>query len=382
MATLALRAYTRPVTRDLVTAVVWCALCFAGSGLFAGPALAQEPSLAQAPASRDPAKPNSPRPAPTFFDSEDPLTVTLTANLGNLTGRRRTDTAWRAATLSYKTTEPTAVTVPLRVRTRGIWRLKTCEFPPLRLNFSGERADETVFRGLDKPKLVSYCRDNDTYEQYVLQEYQLYRIYQLLTPVSHKVRLLRVAYTDSAGGKVEATRYAILLEEPKALAARLGGKILEQKGALPGDLDPFQDALVGVFQYLIGNTDFSTNGLHNMELFAKENGDVLPLAFDFDFSGAVNASYATVDPSLSVTRVRDRLFRGYCTAGDAYPRVFALFNEKKPQIYALYDDPVGRLLDRRVAKETLKFFDEFYRTINDSGSARSEILKACIARPK
>jgi hypothetical protein len=119
-----------------------------------------------------------------------------------------------------------------------------------------------------------------------------------------------------------------------------------------------------------------------MELFAKENGDVLPLAFDFDFSGAVNASYATVDPSLSVTRVRDRLFRGYCTAGDAYPMVFALFNEKKPQIYALYDDPVGRLLDRRIAKETLKFFDEFYRTINDSRSARSEILKACIARPK
>jgi hypothetical protein len=370
------------VTSDLATAVVYCALYFAGSGLFARPGLAQAPTLVQAPAPSQEAAKKPPRPVPTFFDSEDPLIVTLTANLGNLTGRRRTDTAWRAATISYKATEPTAVTVPLRVRTRGIWRLKTCEFPPLRLNFSGEGADGTVFRGLDKPKLVSYCRDNDTYEQYVLQEYQLYRIYQLLTPVSHKVRLLRVAYTDSAGGKVEATRYAILLEEPKALAARLGGKILEQKGALPGDLDPFHDALVGVFQYLIGNTDFSTNGLHNMELFAQPNGDVLPLAFDFDFSGAVNASYATVDPSLSVTRVRDRLFRGYCTEGDAFPRVLALFNEKKPQIYALYDDPVGKLLDRRVARETLKFFDEFYRTINDSRSARSEILKACIARPK
>lgn len=344
------------------------AVLFAASGLLAEPARAQEP--------------DKPKPLPpTFFDSEDPLAVTLTANLGKVRGDKRANPPWRFATLSYTSAEPTAVTVPLRMRTRGIWRLKTCEFPPLRLNFSGERAKGTVFQGLDKPKLVSYCRNNDTYEQYVLQELQLYRIYQLLTPVSHKVRLLRVAYTDSARGKVEATRYAILLEEPNAIAARLGGKILEQKGALPGDLDAFHDALVGVFQYLIGNTDFSTNGLHNMELLAQTGGTILPLAFDFDFSGAVNASYATVDPKLSVTRVRDRLFRGYCTEGDAFPRVFALFNEKKPQIYALYGDQVGKLLDRRVARETLQYFDEFYRTINDSRSARREILEACIARP-
>jgi hypothetical protein len=338
--------------------------------------------LAQTAPSQDTpaAKPKAPRPAPTFFDSEDPVSVTFTTNLGHL-GKRRADTTWRFATLTYKTSDPTEVSIPLKVRTRGIWRLKTCEFPPLRLNFSSERADETVFRGLDKPKLVSYCRDSDTYEQYVLQEYQLYRIYQLLTPVSHKVRLLRVAYTDSAKGNVEATRYAILLEEPKAIAARLGGKILEHKGAMPGDLDSFHDALVGVFQYLIGNTDFSTNGLHNMELFAQPDGVILALPFDFDFSGAVNASYASVDPSLPLTRVRDRLFRGYCTEAGAFPKVFALFNEKKPQIYALYDDAVGKLLDRRIAKETLKYFDEFYRTINDSRSARSRIIDACIARP-
>ena len=326
-----------------------------------------------------PASEKPTRPPPTFFDSEEPFTLTLTANIRNLTGSRRADTSWRFATVSYLGDHPEPMSVPLRVRTRGIWRLKTCEFPPLRLNFSAERAVGTAFQGLDKPKLVSYCRDNDRYEQYVLQELQLYRIYRLLTPVSHKVRLLRVAYTDSAKGRVETTRYAFLLEEPKAIAARLGGRILEQKGALPGDLDAFHDALVGVFQYMIGNTDFSTNMLHNVELFVQPDGPTVPVAFDFDFSGAVNASYATVDPSLSVTRVRDRLFRGFCTEGDAFPRVFALFNEKRAQIYALYDDPVGKLLDRGIARETLEYFDEFYRVINDSRSARSKILKACRA---
>ena len=325
--------------------------------------------------------PKSARPAPTFFDSEAPLALALTANLKELRGDKEEEVPWRSATLSYAGPESAAVTVPLKVRTRGIWRLKTCEFPPLRLNFSTEHASGTLFQGLDKPKLVSYCRNNDRFEQYVLQELQLYRIYQLLTPVSHKARLVRLAYTDSAKGKVEATRYAILLEEPKAIAARLGGRVIEQKGALPGDLDEFHDALVGVFQYFIGNTDFSTHGLHNVELLGRADGAILPLAYDFDFSGAVNAAYATVDPRLSVTRVRDRLFRGFCTSREAFTKVFALFNEKKPQIYALYGDEVGMNLDRRVAKETLKYFDEFYRTINDSRLARRNILEACISVP-
>lgn len=330
---------------------------------------------------QDLAAPKPPTAPPSFFDSEAPLTLALTANLRELRGDKEAVVPWRAATLSYARPESAAVTVPLKVRTRGIWRLKTCEFPPLRLNFSSEVASGTLFHGLDKPKLVSYCRDNDRYEQYVLQELQLYRIYQLLTPVSHKVRLVRLAYTDSARGKVEATRFAILLEEPKAIAARLGGHILEQKGAMPGDLEDFHDALIGVFQYFIGNTDFSTHGLHNVELLARADGSILPLAFDFDFSGAVNASYATVDPRLSVAKVRDRLFRGFCTSPGTFTKVFALFNEKRPQIYALYGDEVGSHLDRGVAKETLKYFDDFYRTINDSRLARRNIIDACIAVP-
>src|SRR5438552_18525266 len=107
----------------------------------------------------------------------------------------------------------------------------------------------------DKPNMVSYCQDLDGYEQYILQEYQLYRIYQVLTPFSHKARLLKFVYADSGSGKIRAKRYGFVMEEPGAVGARLGGKVLAQKGAFAGDLDPFQDALIGVCQYFIGNTD-------------------------------------------------------------------------------------------------------------------------------
>jgi hypothetical protein len=180
---------------------------------------------------------------------------------------------------------------------------------------------------------------------------------------------------------VRARRYGFVIEEPKAIAARLGGKVLEQTGAGAGDLDADQDALLGVFQYMIGNTDFSIAGLHNVELLLKEDGTVMPIAYDFDFAGAVNARYATPPEMLRITSVRQRLFRGYCTDPASYARAFAVFVEKKPQIYALYNDEIGKLIDPGTVKETLRYFDEFYETINDPRSARRSIIEPCIARP-
>jgi hypothetical protein len=353
------------------------------AALLGGAAGAQTPAasavqLAQATIKADSVKHHD---ASAFFESQDPIEVTLTTNIGKIRGDKGANPPWRPATLSYKAPEGTLVTVPVKARTRGIWRLKMCDFPPLRLNFSGETSKGTIFHNLDKPKLVGYCQNADNYEQYILQEYQLYRIYQLITPVSHKARLIRLTYADSADGKVRARRYGFIMEEPKALAERLGGRVLEQKGAGGENLDPTQDALFGVFQYFIGNTDFSVAALHNVELFFNEQGDVAPIAYDFDFSGAVNARYATADSSLRIPNVRQRLFRGYCTDAKSYNKAFATFNEKKPEIYALYSDSIGKLMDKGRVRETLHYFDEFYATINNRGAAKRSIIESCL-RPR
>jgi hypothetical protein len=154
--------------------------------------------------------------------------------------------------------------------------------------------------------------------------------------------------------------------------------VIEQKGAAAADLDPFQDALFGVFEYFIGNTDFSIGGLHNVELLFDPQGVVSPVAYDFDFAGAVNARYAIPDPKLNIPSVRQRLFRGYCADPAQYEKVFALFNEKRSAIYALYTDPVGNLMDHGTVRETLRYFDDFYKVINNRHSAREAILDACV----
>jgi hypothetical protein len=314
-----------------------------------------------------------------FYADETPLPITLTLNVKRIRDDKSENAPYRAATISYAADGKTVV-VPARVRTRGIWRLKTCEFPPLRINFTSEDTKKTAFKGIDKPKLVGFCRDDDVGEQYVLQEFQLYRIYRLLTPASHAVRLVRITYVDSATAKPRTTRYAFFSEDPDALAARMSGAILEVKGAGPSDLAPYPTAIVGVFSYLIGNTDFALSALHNAEIIGRDNGEFWPVVYDFDFAGAVNARYATPDPRLHLRNVRDRSYRGYCVPAEEYARVFALFNAKKDAIYALYHDQIGQLLRKNIVDETLRYFDDFYKIINDPREAKRYIIDECLGK--
>jgi hypothetical protein len=313
-----------------------------------------------------------------FFTGSGPVEMTLTTNIKRIRGDKNDKAPWRPAVFSYADASGKQVSVPAQIRTRGIWRLKNCEFPPIRINFKSEITKGTLLQGIDKPKLVNFCRDTEDYEQYLIQEMQLYRIYNLLTPASHRARLLNLTYTDSASGKVFAKRAALLLEEPETMAARNGGPIMDLKGAIQQDLEPYHDALVGLFQFFIGNTDWSVYALHNVELVTQTTGNFIPVAYDFDFSGVINANYATTDPKLSIHRVRDRLFRGYCESQENYDKAIAKFNEQKDAIYALYTDDIGKMLKPKIVEGTLKYYDEFYKTINDARRAKREISEDCV----
>ena len=341
------------------------------------------PALANAQKAEKPKKPKADSASiPPLFTSETPLAVTFTANFGRLRTNKSDAAPWRYATMAYAGADGKTVTVPMRAKTHGIWRLKNCVIPPIRLNVSNKEAKHTLFHDMQKPKMVSVCRKNDGYEQYVLKEMQLYRIYQTITPISHRVRTLRVTYTDSASGNVEATRYAFLFEDPDELAARLGGEMTKTKGAGAGDMEPDALAVAYVFEYFIGNLDFSFNGVHNAETVLKNDGTTaLPVAYDFDFSGAVDAPYATVDPQFRTKRVSDRLFRGYCAILPSYPAAIALFQARKEKIYALYHDATGSLLTPGTVKETLEYYDQFYDQVKTPRDAEGNVLRNC-ARPR
>lgn len=212
------------------------------------------------------------------------------------------------------------VDVDVLVRMRGNSRALQCSFPPLRLNFSSSHSDGSIFAGQKKLKLVTHCKSPDDYEANVLEEYAAYRIFSLLTDISFRTRLLRVRYVDTESpGREPLERFAFLIESDKALASRLGGELNDVPHLTRNMLDAQYSALVYVFHYLIGNTDWSQvrfvdddTCCHNGKLIRIAERHYL-VPYDFDMSGLVNARYAKPHPDLRLRSVKTRRYRGYCT---------------------------------------------------------------------
>lgn len=209
--------------------------------------------------------------------------------------------------------------IKVAVRMRGKSRTEFCNFPPLRLNFARDDVSGSVFDGEDKLKLVTHCKASESYEKNVVEEYAAYRIMNVLSDLSMRARLLRLRYVDTERSAVNAElRYALLLESDASLAARLGATVVEVPHVVEGMFDPQHSSLVYVFQYLIGNTDWSLVRAemddaccHNGRLI-KVGAQHYYLPYDFDMSGLVNARYARPNPRLKLSNVRLRRYRGYC----------------------------------------------------------------------
>ena len=308
-----------------------------------------------------------------LFSSDEPLTLTLTADFSALKHDRRGKPPERPATLVWHGEGSDSVALDVRLRTRGNFRLDpaNCSFPPLRVDFKKAKADGTVFEGQDKLKLVVPCRPNlKAYEQYVLREYLLYRVYATITDMSFKVRLARITFRDSSGGSDPFTRFAFFIESDAAMAARVQGRLLDipdGKIIRANVLSPDISTRVAVFEYMIGNTDWADARIHNVASLLV-GGRVASVPYDFDFSGAVQAPYATPAPGLPIANVRQRYYQGWCWPGQNTDAVLAAFRAARPRIEELYK--TFPYVDDRVRDETLAYFARFFETIDTPARTR------------
>jgi hypothetical protein len=312
-----------------------------------------------------------------LFASHDPLTVTLEADIDNLKDERD-EALERVGTLTFPGPDGQPMSVGVKLTTRGIFRLdkQNCNFPPLRLDLPKEEVAATVFDGQNRLKMVAPCHDSrDEYQRYVLLEYLVYRTYNLITPVSFRVRLMHVTLKDTSGENEDRTRYVFLIEDVDRLAERHLAEESEWEEFHPLNMEGRQATITAVFQFMIGNADWSAPYFHNIKMIMAEGPTFLVVPFDFDASGAVEASYAPVRSDLGLRRVRDRLFRGFCRDGLDYESIYALFNEHKEAIYSMVRgfEP----LEERQRDRLLDYYDDFYDIINNNGRARNQISGAC-----
>ena len=330
-------------------------------------------ALAQQPADSE-----ASRTAP-LFDTTEPLALTLSADFGAIAkGRDTTKKDDHPGTLSYVAPSGDTVTLDVKLQTRGHFRLRTCQHPPLKVGFDRGQTGQTIFAHQKSFKLVVQCRTGRSYENYLLEESLIYRVYSLLTDRSFRARLARVTYVDAKGRREPETRHAFFLEDDDRMARRNRAEVFKALGTYQSDADPEQMGLVAVFQYLIGNTDWSVAGLHNIVVIRDSIGVLYPVPYDFDWSGVISPPYAFPDSRLGIRTVRQRLFRGECPTVEGLAPLLARFNAQKDAIYALYRDQAG--LEPKQVKQTLDYYDEFYRTINDPRDMRRELQATCAQR--
>ena len=256
-----------------------------------------------------------------LFREDSELPMVIEAPIGDLVRRAQRSTDPVPAVLTVDNAR-----FDMELSPRGFSRrtLGICQFPPLRLNLSGERQN-TIMQGQNRLKLVTRCRAGANYEQLTVLEYTTYRMFNELTPISFRVRPVRVTYRDNGGRRREETQFNFLIEDVGDLARRNNRVALEvqTREIASTQLDPEQSAIVGLFQFMIGNLDWdSVEGhpgeecCHNGKLLAASatsRTNVVPVPYDFDYSGFVNAPYATPPAGFTTQNVRQRVYRGYCT---------------------------------------------------------------------
>jgi hypothetical protein len=310
-----------------------------------------------------------------LFQSDEVLPVKLKGSLRGLLNDRTAAPKDFPLVLIINKEDNSQLEIPVQVRTRGNFRRmkENCEYPPLLIQFAKTGPHlNTAFKEQRKLKLVMPC----TGDNYVVQEWLVYKIYNLITPNSFRARLVQVTLEDDKTNKTIGPFYGMLLEEEKQMAKR-NQMIAVEKKLIPQQIqqDPFLS--MTVFQYLIGNTDWSIQYLHNIKLLAKDSLTApLPVPYDFDHAGIVNTPYAKPAEELHMSSIRERRYRGYCMQDlKSFEPVITFFNHLKNDIYSIYSNCT--LLDEKYKKSTVQFLDVFYATINNPKAWQKEFAYPC-----
>ncbi len=319
-----------------------------------------------------------------LFQSHEPLSLRISAPFSQFIRGRGSERPYVPAMLTFTDENGAERQLELKIRVRGKSRAnpETCSFPPLMLNFSRKKLDGTPFADENKLKLVTHCQNKSAYENYVRLEYLNYRVFQLFTDHSVRVRLAQINYRDSENDKDLGVHTAFFLEDSGRMARRLGMKQIRETRLAPQIYDPASLNLVEVFAYFLGNVDWSAvrgpegeDCCHNIIPLRDASGKTFPVPYDFDSTGVVDAPYAPVPKSLSIDSVRQRLYRGFCHGDGILQGTLQLFEEKRGAITDLYQSQAD--LSPRSASSALNYYGIFYKTIGTPGSLEREIVNKC-----
>jgi hypothetical protein len=315
-----------------------------------------------------------------LFAADDPIHIVIQGPLPTLIHNRSDQVV--QGTL----TDPNGQALPIALSVRGITRRGTdvCDFPPLRVEFTAPPPATSLFKGQKKLKLVTHCKTSAAFQQKVLLEYSVYKMYNLLTPHSFRARLANIDYLGPDGHPI-VSRIGYFLEDLSDVAKRNGMKQTHAPNVIPAtDLSSPDAARYALLEHMVANHDWSMRAgpaghdcCHNAELIGPLGpGATIPIPYDFDFSGFVDAPYATPPDALHLASVRQRVYRGYCLHNNDVAAAARQFREARAQLVAAITSTPG--LQPDTASKAIAFLDGFFADIASDDAVNSKLLRRCV----
>lgn len=312
----------------------------------------------------------------TLFDTDDLMEISLKFDISYYK-RKRSDIEYIDAVLKYNTSPVDSVVKNIRVKARGEMRRNYCDFPPLLLNFKMKDSVGGEFTGIDKLKLVPYCKLGN--EEYVLKEYLVYKLYNVLTDFSYRVRLMRIKYINTAKESKPLVQYGFVIEPTRLLEKRTGTKEMENIKVSQKVIKPEMMDRMAIFNYMIGNTDWSVPNMHNVVILSQPLSERPDLAviipYDFDYSGFVNTDYAIPFETLPIKSVRERYFMGICRTEEVYRNALREFSEKKDEFIKVIND--FPYLGEKSKKQSIEYLMGFFNGLEKKSPVVYKLLTEC-----
>lgn len=317
-----------------------------------------------------------------LFASDEALSLSIEAPMRDLI-RFKSRKEEYDAVVRYVDDNGAEVVLDAKISARGNARLGSCEFPPIRLEFDPANTAGTVFENQERLKMVTQCQRGTDGRRWLLQEYGIYRAYNVVTDFSYKVRKLQVTYQDSESARWSEDAPAFFIEATGNAADRLGMESIRPPEVRTEHYDLVETTNLMLFQYLVANTDFSVKRgpsgegcCHNARVIARSGQQAgwVVLPYDFDQAGIINTDYSAPDRRLGIRVVTSRLYRGFCWQNDPLQDAIARFTDNREAITAaLIPDELSTSRQARIGR----YVDRFYDTISDPEELQEELIAKC-----
>jgi len=312
-----------------------------------------------------------------LFSAEKPLYLTLKFDLKALKKTRRQD-VYHDAEMTNVVSDDFQVSNSVQVKARGTFGRDICTLPPIWLNIghSGIKADS--LQDVIRMKMVVRCKNAAQYEPYVLKEYLAYKIYNIITPLSYRVRLVRLTIIDTGKGNKVTEDWAFLQEPDELMTLRLDCKMIGSDELSMSRMNPEIINSLSMFQYMIGNGDYSVTGRHNLKILAlnSENpSGFLPVPNDFDFSGLVNTHYAVPSEALGTTSIRERYYLGLCRPKQVHEETIQELAQFEDEIMEYIKD--FEYLDETEKVDMIEYLDSYFKESKESWFIDRKIAPTC-----